>query len=67
MSKYTVEFYDGEVDERMPEWNVVRWDVIDETGRIGSKVYTSYSMTKGEEECIDCMNYLLDMEAGYLA
>ena len=65
MSKYSVELYPGKGD-RLPAWIVVRWDEVTE-GKFGSKVFKCYDMARGEEVCTDYMNYLLDMEAGYLA
>lgn len=38
---YTVEFEPGD-DERLPAWEVVKWTVINEKGRVGRLVEAFY-------------------------
>ena len=47
VARYSVEYYPGEDNERLPEWCVVRWD----TESIGSTVYKTYDLEEGEGEC----------------
>lgn len=46
-------FYPGEDDERLPEWNVVEWEYVNDNGsRFGSKVWSTYDMINGEAMAI---------------
>lgn len=65
MKKYEIDFNPGE-DDRLPEWNVYELQSELNGVRVFKKVFTSYDLESGEEECKDYMNYLLDMEMGYL-
>lgn len=64
MSKYSVELYPGEDGERLPAWEVVRWDSEMNGVKIGSCVFRSYNMMEGEQECEDYMAFLIDMDEG---
>ena len=64
MTKYTVELYPGEDYERLPAWEVVRWDSEVNGVRTGKCVFYSYNMVEGEQECEDYMAYCIDMDNG---
>ena len=36
---YEAVYYDGEPNERLPAWHVVKWEIANEHGKIGRKVY----------------------------
>lgn len=52
MTRFEAVFYEGEVNERLPEWNVVEWTVVNmDTGaKMGRKVWKTYDMENGERE-----------------
>lgn len=56
--RFEASYYEGEPDERLPEWNVIEWDQVrrDENGKViaqsGRKVWTSYDMVNGEVDAI---------------
>lgn len=52
-STYSIVFHDEEPEERMAEWNVVHWTMVNtKTGaRSGTAVYRSYDRTFGDEYC----------------
>lgn len=56
--RFEASYYEGEPDERSPEWNVIEWDQVrrDENGKViaksGRKVWTTYDMVNGEIDAI---------------
>lgn len=52
-ARYSVEYYPGEDNERLPEWRVVEWTFVNpETGgKAGRSVYKTYDLEEGEREC----------------
>ena len=56
--RFEASFYEGEPDERLPEWNVIEWDhiVYNEDGSVkamsGKTVWASYDMVGGEIDAI---------------
>ena len=55
MARFEAVLYDGEPDERLPEWCVVEWNYINpETGaKSGKTVWKTYDMVWGEQEAKD--------------
>ena len=62
--RFEASFYEGEPDERLPEWNVIEWDhiVYNEDGSVkaksGKTVWASYDMFGGEIDAIAKANEL---------
>lgn len=51
MARFEPVYYEGEVDERLPEWQVVEWTMVSPTGaKFGNKVWSTYDLEGGEEE-----------------
>lgn len=55
MTRFEAVLYEGEVDERLPEWHVVKWNVVNkETGaRMGKTHWKTYDMEFGEQDAKD--------------
>ena len=66
--RFEAVYFEGEPDERSPEWNVIEWERIDyyEDGSVkakhGKKVWTSYDMISGE---IDAIAKAYELNAKY--
>jgi hypothetical protein len=52
-ARYSVEYYPGENNERLPEWRVVEWTFVNpETGgKAGRTRYKTYDLEGGESAC----------------
>lgn len=55
MARFEAVLYDGEVDERLPEWQVVEWTYVNhETGaKSGKTAWKTYDMAFGEQDAKD--------------
>ena len=54
MARYEAVLYEGEDDERLPEWTVVEWSADDGHGnRAGKVVWKTYDMVFGEQDAKD--------------
>jgi hypothetical protein len=40
---YEAVYYDGEPNERLPEWRVVKWEVVNGSTKLGRKVFAASS------------------------
>lgn len=60
--RFEAVLYEGEVDERLPEWRVVEWTYVNtETGaKSGRSVFRTYDMENGEQEAKELAGYLQD-------
>ncbi len=61
MSRFEIDFFPGEDDERLPEWSVI--ELIDQTPttRIGKVVWRTYNMEHGEDLARE-MAYIMQHE-----
>ena len=52
MARFEAVYYEGEQDERLPEWRVVEWTIVNpETGgKVGKTHWKTYDMEFGERE-----------------
>ena len=54
---YEAVFFDGEPDERLPEWHVVKWDSIKGGNKLGHKVAAFYQDDEAEAKALaDLLN-----------
>jgi hypothetical protein len=54
---YEAVFFDGEPDERLPEWHVVKWDNIKGGNKLGHKVAAFYQDDEAEAKALaDLLN-----------
>ena len=54
---YEAVFFDGEPDERLPEWHVVKWDNIKGGNKFGHKVAAFYQDDEAEAKAFaDLLN-----------
>lgn len=54
MARFEAVFYEGEDDERLPEWQVVEWTVDDGKGnRAGKTIWKTYDLVFGEQDAKD--------------
>jgi hypothetical protein len=51
LNMYEICLYDGEVGERLPEWQVVHWNIVKPDMKQGTVLFRSYDMIQGEELC----------------
>ena len=49
---YEAVFFDGEPDERLPEWHVVKWDNIKGGNKLGHKVAAFYQDGEAEAKAL---------------
>lgn len=47
MQKFEAVYYEGEDNERLPEWRVIEWDA---SRKIGSTIQSFYNMCTGEAD-----------------
>lgn len=55
MARFEAYYYPGETNERLPEWRVVEWTVINQdTGaKCGNCIWKTYDMVNGEQQAIE--------------
>ena len=55
MARFEASYYEGEPNERLPEWHVVEWTYENpETGaKSGDTVWKTYDMEFGEQDAKD--------------
>lgn len=55
MARFEASYYPGEDGERLPEWQVVEWTVVNpETGgKVGKTHWKTYDMAFGEQDAKD--------------
>ena len=51
MSRFEAVYYDGEPNERLPEWNVIEWTVQKNGTKFGKIVYQTLDLVNGEAMC----------------
>lgn len=59
-TRFEASYYEGEVDERLPEWRVVEWTFVNpETGTKGGRtVWKTYDMEFGEQDAKDMAHWM---------
>ena len=60
--RFEAYYYDGEPNERLPEWRVVEWTYVNtETGaKSGRSVFRTYDLENGEREANERAKILQD-------
>lgn len=50
MPRFEASYYEGEENERLPEWRVVEWTFTGNGSKIGKTHWKTYDMINGEHE-----------------
>ena len=55
MARFEASYYEGEDNERLPEWTVVEWTHVNPKNgtKSGRTVWKTYDMLNGEREAIE--------------